>query len=124
MPALRRGLAPRRRWRIWLAIAVIAVALLADWWRAPASQWSVRLYDAAILGGYRHILHPLTHRFVRCPYEPTCSRYSAEAMQLHGFPKGLWLTTWRLFRCMPGVRSGTADPVPLPRSATGSNDWH
>ncbi len=33
-------------------------------------------------------------------------------MLAHGFPKGLWLTTVRLFRCMPWVPAGTRDPVP------------
>ena len=50
--------------------------------------------------------------FVRCRYQPTCSQYSTEAVRAHGFPKGIWLTTKRLFRCMPWVPLGTRDPVP------------
>jgi uncharacterized protein len=65
-----------------------------------------------VIGGYRALLKPLSDRFVHCRFQPTCSRYSEEAMLAHGFPKGLWLTASRLFRCMPWVPAGTRDPVP------------
>ncbi|MFL6583311.1 MAG: membrane protein insertion efficiency factor YidD [Chthoniobacterales bacterium] len=83
-----------------------------DWTRPPASQWSVRAYDVAVIGGYRTAVRPITRHVVRCRFQPTCSRYSQEAMQRHGFPVGFVLTSWRLIRCGPWIHEGTRDPVP------------
>ena len=50
-----------------------------------------------------------------CRYEPTCSRYAIEAIQVHGPAKGFWLATKRILRCHPihwlGGSEGF-DPVP------------
>ncbi|MEW6672050.1 MAG: membrane protein insertion efficiency factor YidD [Thermodesulfobacteriota bacterium] len=35
----------------------------------------------------------------RCPMFPTCSQYSAQAIQKHGFLKGWIMTSDRLMRC-------------------------
>lgn len=47
----------------------------------------------------------------QCRFEPSCSRYAAEAFRRHGFMQGSFLTLKRLFRCRPGVPGGF-DPVP------------
>jgi putative membrane protein insertion efficiency factor len=91
---------------------VLGAGAICDWTRPPREQISVAVYDKVVVGGYRQFLQPVTHRFIRCRFQPTCSQYSEEAMRAHGFPKGLWLTTSRLFRCMPWVATGTRDPVP------------
>ncbi|MBI4299259.1 MAG: membrane protein insertion efficiency factor YidD [Chloroflexi bacterium] len=46
-----------------------------------------------------------------CRYEPTCSRYSYEAIAKYGVLKGLWLSMKRLGSCHPLGGQGY-DPVP------------
>ena len=107
-----------KRRKFWIkAIAAVALAAAAifDWARPPGEQLSVALYERAVVSPYRWLVRPLMSTFVRCRYAPTCSAYSTEAVRAHGFPKGIWLTTKRLFRCMPWVPLGTPDPVPTPR---------
>jgi putative membrane protein insertion efficiency factor len=47
-----------------------------------------------------------------CRYTPTCSQYSVEAFQKHGFFKGFWLTVKRIARCGPWSHTHGYDPVP------------
>ena len=46
-----------------------------------------------------------------CRFTPSCSAYAKEALEVHGTPRGLWLTVRRLARCRPFGPSG-CDPVP------------
>lgn len=46
-----------------------------------------------------------------CRFTPSCSRYAAEALKVHGFWRGTFLTIYRLLRCQPWCRGGY-DPVP------------
>ena len=46
----------------------------------------------------------------RCKYEPTCSRYTVEAIREFGILRGLVLGAWRLLRCNPWSHGGF-DPV-------------
>ncbi|MCI0770592.1 MAG: membrane protein insertion efficiency factor YidD [Chloroflexi bacterium] len=46
-----------------------------------------------------------------CRHEPTCSRYTQQAIIKHGVLRGSWLGTKRLARCRPGGTDGY-DPVP------------
>tara|TARA_X000001036_G_scaffold433720_1_gene471840 strand:- start:1011 stop:1232 length:222 start_codon:yes stop_codon:yes gene_type:complete len=46
-----------------------------------------------------------------CRFSPTCSQYSIEALNKHGFLKGLWLSLKRILKCHPFGGSGY-DPVP------------
>ena len=46
-----------------------------------------------------------------CRFDPTCSSYAIEALQVHGIFKGTWLAARRIGRCHPWGGSGY-DPVP------------
>lgn len=48
-----------------------------------------------------------------CRFFPSCSSYAAEAFQVHGTRRAMWLTIRRLLRCRPFGPSGF-DPVPEP----------
>ena len=63
---------------------------------------------------YRRFISPLMTP--SCRFEPSCSTYALEAIQLHGPVRGFLLAARRLSRCHPiswlGGSSGF-DPVPL-----------
>jgi putative membrane protein insertion efficiency factor len=75
---------------------------------------------AALARGPQHLLIALV-RFYRlffkawlgnaCRFEPSCSAYALQALQVHGAARGGGLTVWRLLRCHPGCAGGL-DPVP------------
>ncbi len=52
-----------------------------------------------------------------CIYQPTCSEYTAEAIETHGPAKGIWMGTKRLARCNP-FTTGGLDPVPETKTET------
>jgi putative membrane protein insertion efficiency factor len=62
-----------------------------------------------IVKGYRLFLSPWLGS--ACRFEPTCSRYAIEALEVHGAAKGSYLTLHRLGRCHPWCAGGL-DPVP------------
>jgi putative membrane protein insertion efficiency factor len=61
---------------------------------------------------YQHTLSLLFQLLgVNCRFYPTCSHYSREAFEKHGFFKGFWLSARRISRCHPWGGSGV-DGVP------------
>ena len=61
----------------------------------------IRLYQLA--------LSPLLGRV--CRFEPSCSRYTARCIELHGAGRGSWLGLRRVARCHP-FHPGGYDPPP------------
>lgn len=62
-----------------------------------------------LIRGYQLTLSRLLPRM--CRYEPSCSRYTYEAIAKHGAVKGTWLGVLRVLRCNPW-HPGGHDPVP------------
>jgi len=97
---------------LWLGVVALLFALAAlDACRAPQKQVTARLYLGAV-GVYQRDVHPFTSRFIRCRYSPTCSHYSAEAVERFGIARGLWLSLKRVASCNKSVPMGTYDPLP------------
>jgi putative membrane protein insertion efficiency factor len=76
---------------------------------------AVRALLLGLIRLYQLTLSPWLGR--QCRYEPTCSKYAAEALERHGVARGVWLAAKRLGRCHPWGRSGY-DPVPAAQPAT------
>lgn len=65
---------------------------------------------------YRNGISPFTPP--SCRFNPSCSAYAQEAIEIHGAARGLWLFLKRFARCHPFGGEGY-DPVPLPKDAPG-----
>ena len=70
-----------------------------------------------LVRAYRRFLSPLLGQ--QCRFQPTCSAYGLEALQVHGALRGGWLTVRRIGRCHPFHRGGY-DPVPPAKGAAPS----
>lgn len=63
----------------------------------------------SLIALYRYLLSPFLG--TNCRFEPSCSCYAHEAVQMHGALKGGMLAARRLLRCHPFGAHGY-DPVP------------
>ncbi|QJC58197.1 Putative membrane protein insertion efficiency factor [Polaromonas vacuolata] len=54
-----------------------------------------------------------------CRFEPSCSTYSLQALEIHGAAIGSYMTLKRLGRCHPWCDGGF-DPVPLKKHKASS----
>jgi putative membrane protein insertion efficiency factor len=63
----------------------------------------------AMIRWYKRSLSPSLP--AACRYQPTCSEYMYEAIEVHGLVRGIAMGTWRLARCNPFSRGGI-DRVP------------
>lgn len=61
---------------------------------------------------YQRFISPLLGN--HCRFEPSCSQYTIEALEMHGVFKGGLYAVWRLLRCQPFCKGGY-DPVPARR---------
>ena len=86
-------------------------------WFAPAERNGPRRVLASLALGslwlYRFALSPLLHAFFgpACRFEPSCSRFAADAIRDHGLGRGAAMAIKRLARCHPLGGHGY-DPVP------------
>src|SRR5262245_48905678 len=62
-----------------------------------------------LLRAYKLLISPLFAG--SCRFHPSCADYMAEAVRIHGAPRGIWLGLRRLSRCRPFGGHGF-DPVP------------
>lgn len=76
--------------------------------RAHLLRRPIRLLALAPIAAYQRLVSPVLPR--RCKYEPTCSRYAAQAVGEYGILRGVVLAVWRLLRCNPWSHGGY-DPV-------------
>ncbi|MGD8590430.1 MAG: membrane protein insertion efficiency factor YidD [Chromatiales bacterium] len=60
---------------------------------------------------YQMVLSPFLGN--HCRFYPSCSSYAIEALEKHGFFRGLWLSLRRISHCHPWHEGGV-DPVPEP----------
>jgi hypothetical protein len=60
---------------------------------------------------YQIVLSPFLGN--HCRFYPSCSSYAIEALEKHGFFRGLWLSLRRISHCHPWHEGGV-DPVPEP----------
>lgn len=70
--------------------------------------WAARIALAAVRA-YQLVLGPLIGG--GCRFEPSCSAYAIEAIEIHGAARGLLLTLRRVSKCHPFCPPGI-DPVP------------
>lgn len=78
--------------------------------RPPQNQASAKAY-LWLVHQYQHYGRPLSRRYIRCRFTPTCSEYSIQAVRKYGLLDGIGLTARRILSCRSGVPFGTYDPV-------------
>ena len=66
----------------------------------------------ALIKVYQKLVSPTLG--ANCRYRPTCSEYTAQAIDRFGLLRGVWMGARRLGRCHPW-RTGGFDPVPESR---------
>jgi putative membrane protein insertion efficiency factor len=54
--------------------------------------------------GYRLVFSPWVGH--GCRFQPTCSAYALEALEIHGGMRGGWLAVRRILRCNPWGGTG------------------
>jgi hypothetical protein len=72
---------------------------------------SIKKYAIILIKGWRYIIRPFFPANA-CIFEPTCSRYTEDAIEEYGLFKGSAMGVWRILRCNPWNRGGY-DPVKI-----------
>lgn len=89
---------------------------------APSRPNALQLAAHGLIRTYQLTLSSLMGR--HCRHLPSCSEFTDEAIQTHGFWPGGWMGLARICRCQPWGTAGY-DPVPatLPMRATPLTPW-
>jgi putative membrane protein insertion efficiency factor len=82
---------------------------MTGWEMSDIRWYRPRYLVVALIGVYQKLVSP--NMPANCRYQPTCSRYTAEAIGRFGVIRGGWLGMKRIGRCHP-LRPGGYDPVP------------
>lgn len=65
---------------------------------------AIRGYQKTVSPDHGWLRHAFPGGF--CRFFPSCSEYSHQAIQKHGFMKGGAKSVWRILRCNPCSRGG------------------
>lgn len=76
----------------------------------PAPLSAAVLNSLRLIRFYQRYISPLTPP--TCRFQPTCSRYTYQAIERFGLRRGLWMGLRRVCKCQP-FHAGGFDPVPL-----------
>lgn len=79
----------------------------------------LKKFIIGLVKGYQKAISPLLPHV--CRYQPTCSQYMIEAIQVYGVWKGLFLGIKRILRCHPWGGSGYDPVVPKTDDKTDKN---
>ena len=92
-----------------LVLLAMLAAVVWDFSRPAAQQWSADAAVAAI-HAYQRIGAPLVRDAgVRCRFTTTCSHYAERAIRKDGFVLGVGRAIGRVARCGPWTPMGSVD---------------
>ena len=99
-----------RLWNGWAAVRAWVGRASGE---SNGQKRGLQVLALGLLSLYRFALSPLLHALLgpACRFEPSCSRFAAQAIRDHGLGRGAVLTMKRLARCHPLGGHGY-DPVP------------
>jgi putative component of membrane protein insertase Oxa1/YidC/SpoIIIJ protein YidD len=104
--ALRKQL--NRRHRLIVICSVLFGCLSVDA-VLPARYQALANVAIGFVDVYQVVGRPVTRRFVRCRFQPSCSDYSKAVFAKYGFWLGAFKTLDRLSRCRASTPMGTVD---------------
>lgn len=70
--------------------------------------FAIRLYQKTLSPD--HGILKVFHPFGFCPFQPSCSQYSIDALSKYGLFRGIYISARRIVRCHPWTKGGN-DPA-------------